>query len=148
MSTSLEILEFFSSLFPVSQSERRAILRECAAPTWYLDESEPLIVALTSVSDFIDGRYYDFAVPQELSHWGVVCRFPTTNTHSLFHLIYDMENQRVSFQALTWQPPELELNEPQVRIVGMTRYGLPEIIAIGEGALYKTNGRRKVSRCF
>jgi len=130
MSSSLDVLESLSSLFPVTPSDKRALHRESAGPKWCLDESEPSVVAITSMSEFIDGSYYNFAVPQTLSHWGVVCRFPSTDTHSLFHLVYDLERNKLSFQTLTWQPPELDAQK--VRIVGMTRYGLPEIIAIGE----------------
>jgi hypothetical protein len=132
-----KLIDGFSSAWNISDEEQELLLtnttgqRESLEPAPRQKGTSSYPVGIATVSTFIAQKNMNnFVVPSFATHWGVVCDF-TTRSRTLYHLTFNSDTQVVRFKGETWTP---EWNHHQVKQVGTSLYGYPEIHETGNNA--------------
>ena len=134
---SKKLIEELSTAWDISEDQQNVLLSNTTGqrasetpPT--RGETSRYAVGIATVSTFVARKNLsNFVVPSFAAHWGIVCDFER-QSRMLYHLSFNPETRVIRFKAESWEP---EWNKHQVKQIGTSLYGHPEIHATGNHLL-------------
>jgi len=131
---STKLIKQLSGAWGISETQK-SVFHESAARRPEPQESRGRSsgVGISAVSTFVAKKSFNnFVVSPFASHWGVVIDF-NEQTRFLYHLLFDVEDRKVTFEVDAWKP---QWSKHQVKHVGNTLYGAAEVYQIGKEPIF------------